>query len=65
MRYSMLRVPTAMLHTCCRFKYVNLMKNGTYKALLTQSKGRALYIGLFKTEEEAARAVDVTRVFLV
>lgn len=42
-----------MLHACCRFKYVNRMKNGTYRALIAEGKGRALYIGHFKTEEEA------------
>ncbi|KAL3158845.1 hypothetical protein ABBQ32_011566 [Trebouxia sp. C0010 RCD-2024] len=48
-----------------RFKYVYGRKNGTYSAKISSCKeSRSLYLGQFPTEEEAAKAVDVTRVFL-
>ncbi|KAL3135676.1 hypothetical protein ABBQ38_006149 [Trebouxia sp. C0009 RCD-2024] len=48
-----------------RFKYVSEMKSGAYSAQIPSGTGlRSVYIGLFPTEEEAAKAVDMTRVFL-
>lgn len=42
------------------------MKSGAYSAQIPSGTGlRSVYIGLFPTEEEAAKAVDMTRVFLV
>ena len=52
------------MHACCRFKYVT-KQAGKYAASIPEYKGHKLHIGVYQTEEEAARAVDVTRVFLV
>lgn len=48
----------------CRFKYVS-RQDGKYKASVPDGKGARVRVGGYQTEEEAGKAVDVIRVFLV
>ena len=49
----------------CRFKYVGQQKDGRYSARVVNEKGKVVYLGRYKSAEDAAKAADVARVFLV
>lgn len=53
------------MHACCRFKYVYELKNGQYRASISKKQGETVNIGQYADAREAAKAVDVTMVFLV
>ena len=48
-----------------RLKYVRQLKSGTYSAHIRIEEGLFGYLGAYKTADEAAKAVDVARIFLV
>ena len=50
---------------CCRFRSVFRQKNGKYSAITRDEQGKVVYMGRYKAAEDAAKAIDVARVFLV
>lgn len=49
----------------CRFRYVRQLSSGTCTARIRNEDGASVYLGAYQAAQEAAKAVDVARIFLV